>query len=313
MKPTSIIFLVLSIILIITGYVSCEIAEGMAQTEGVSLYSDEVDEAGNRVNTIHFNSNEYDRIEVNITKAKVYLCVGDEEKVVLKNYTEGSFTGSASGVSYIITDNQSAIDMITSGNFNLSFSGIRHYWHDRDILSREKEVYIYTTEQTAVNAIDIVLGEGTLTIDKYKAPFDVMAQVDAGEVHIKESEAAAFNITGSNCSLYADASTAQRFHADIKNGNITLKNTEASSLAKLNIAESGDVNVELGGLESEYIITAYASKNVTINGSNKGTQYPPEKTEGEEAEGSTGAEESTGTKTLDIHVTSGSVNIKTKK
>ncbi len=315
MKPASIIFLVLSIILIITGYVSCEMAKGMAQTEGISLYNDSVDDDGNRVNTIHFNSNEYDRIEVNITKAKVYLMIGDEEKVVLKNYTEGSFTGSASGVSYIITDNQSALDMITSGNFNLSFSGIRHYWHDRDILSREKEVYIYTTEATAVNGIDIVLGEGTLTIDKYKAAFDVMAEVNSGEVLIRGSEAAAFNITGADCKLMAEDSSAARFHADIKNGSVNLKNTEASALTKLNIAEIGDVKVELGGLESEYIITAYASKNVTINGSNKGTQYPPEKTEGEGEgqEGAEGTEESTGTKTLDIHVTSGTVSIKTKK
>ncbi len=310
MKPTSIIFLVLSIILIITGYISCEMAKGMAETEGISLYNDSTDEDGNRVNTIHFNSNEYDRIEVNITEAKVYLLVGDEEKVVLKNFTEGSFTGSASGVSYIITDNQSAIDMITSGNFNLSFSGIRHYWHDRDILSREKEVYIYTTAQTAVNAIDIVLGNGTLTVDGYKAGYDVMAEVKNGEAIIKNSEALAFNITGENCKLTAETNTAERFHATLKNGSINLKNTESSALTKLNIEESGEVKIELSGKESEYNFIAYASKNVTINGSDKGTQYPPETADGENKENS---EANTATKTVEIHVTSGSVNIKTKK
>ncbi len=309
MKPASIIFLVLSVILIITGYVSCEMAETMAKSEGVSLYNESVDEAGNRVNTLYFNSNEYDRVEVNITEANVYLCIGDEEKVVLKNYIEGSFTGSESGVSYIITDNQSAIDMITSGNFNLSFGGIRHYWHDREILSRQKEVYIYTTEQTVLNGIDIVLGNGTLTIDKYKAAFDVMADVAEGKVILKDSEANAFNVTGTNTVIEAEGCTAPSFHTDIKNGNVTLKNVE-SSLSKIKIQESGDVKAELLGPESDYIITAYASKNVTINGKNKGTQYPPENEEGESSETS---EESTGTKTLDIHVTSGTVNIKTKK
>ncbi len=311
MKPASIIFLVLSVILIITGYVSCEMAKGMAESEGISLYNDNTDAEGNRVNTLYYNSNEYDRIEVNITKAKVYLCIGEEEKVVLKNYTEGSFTGSASGVSYIITDNQSAIDMITSGNFNLSFGGIRHYWHDRDILSREKEVYIYTTAQTAVNAIDIVLGEGTLTIDKYKVAYDVMADVGSGEVILRDSEAAAFNVSGKSCNLSVEGCKAASFHSDITTGNITLKNTDAS-LSKIKILDSGEVKCELPFPESEYIITAYASKNVTINGANKGTQYPPEKTEGEESEDES-AEEVTGTKTLDIYVTSGSVNIKTKK
>ena len=58
-------------------------------------------------------------------------------------------------------------------------------------------------------------------------------------------------------------------------------------------------------------ITAYASKSVTINGKNKGTQYPVEDG-GENAEENDEAQESTGTKTLDINVTSGTVNIKTK-
>ena len=196
--------------------------------------------------------------------------------------------------------------MITSGNFNLAFSGIRHYWHDRDILSREKEVYVYTTAQTAVNGIDIVIGKGSLIVEDYTAGFDVMAEVGTGNVTIKNSSAAAFNITGDDVVLDVEKSATQRFHADITKGRIEIKDTEATSLAKLNIKESGDVKIDLPGDESEYIITAYASKNVTINGSNKGTQYPPESGEGQEIE------ESTGTKTLDINVTSGTVSIKTK-
>lgn len=310
MKPTSIIFLVLSIILIITGYVSCEVATGMAETEGISLYNEETDEDGNRINTMYFNSNEYDRIEVNLTEASVFLCIGDEEKVVLKNYTEGSISGMESGVSYIISDNASAFEMITSGSFNFSFMGLRHYWHDRDILSRGKEVYIYTTAETLLNGIDIVLGDGTVNIDKYTATFDVMADVKKGNVVIKDSSATAFNITGTDCDLTAENSSAQRFHATVTNGKLSLKNTDVSSLTQLNVKTAGEVKVELAGELSEYIITAYASKDVTINGENKGTQYPPQTSDGEE--GSSDSGEVTGTKTLDISVTSGTVSIKTK-
>ncbi len=306
MKPTSIIYLVLSVILIATGYISMEMAETLAANEGTSLYSDVTDEDGNRLSTVYFNSNEYDKIEINVTDATVYLCVGDEEKVVFKNYTEGSYTGMESGVSFLISDSMSAIDMITSGNFNLTFAGLRHYWHDRDILSRDKEVYVYTTPATVLNGIDIKLAKGNIVIDKYTASFDVMAQVGVGNIDVKDSSAVAFNITGDNCVLTAENSSAPRFHADITSGKINLKSTDISSLTHLNVKETGDVSVELDGALSDYIITAYASKNVTLNGKNVGTQYPPE---GEASDSTT---ENTGTKTLDVNVVSGTVTVKTK-
>ncbi len=307
MKPTSIIYLVLSLILIATGYVSMEMAQTLAQTEGTSLFSDVTDEDGNRISTVYFNSAEYDKIEVNISNATVYLCVGDEEKVVFKNYTEGSYTGMESGVAYVISDNMSAIDMITSGNFNLSFKGLRHYWHDRDILSREKEVYVYTTSNTDLNSIDLRLLEGTINISDYKASFDVMGYVEKGEINLTGSQANSFNFTGESCILNAQTSSAPRFHTDITGGKITMQSCEIAALTQLNIKETGEVSVELSGAGAEYNITAYASKSVTYNGKNVGTQYPPE---GDALVGD--GTDNTGTKTLDINVVSGTVNIKTK-
>ena len=306
MKPTSIIYLVLSIILIATGYVSMEMAQTLAESEGISLYSDVTDDDGNRISTVYFNSLEHDRIEVNISDSTVYLCVGDEEKVVFKNYTEGSYTAMKSGVSYIISDNMSAIDMITSGNFNLTFKGLRHYLHDRDILSRKKEVYIYTTENTQLNSIDIKLANGTVNIADYKASFDVMAYVGTGNINVISAEANSFNITGDNTILACEEVKAPRFHSDLKNGKISMKNCDVALLTQLNIKESGEVNLQLAGAEEGYNVTAYASKSVTFNGKNVGTSYPPESDSAE------GGSQNTGTKTIDIKVVSGTVSIKTK-
>ena len=304
MKPTSIIYLILSVILIATGYVSMEMAETLAESEGVSLYSDVTDEDGNRVSTMYYNSTEYDRVEINLSDATVYLCVGDEEKVVFKNYTEGSYTGMESGVSYIISDNKSAIDMITTGNFNLTFSGLRHYWHDRDILSRPKEVYVYTTENTQLNAIDIKIAQGKLTVENYKATFDVMATVTTGSVSLISSEANSFNVMGDNTIVEATGLSAPRFHTDVKSGKISMSECNIEMLTKLNIKGTGDVSLNLPLAASEYNVTAYASKSVSFNGKNVGTQYPP----ASEQDGTADV----GSKTIDINVVSGTVSIKTK-
>ena len=304
MKPTSIIYLILSIILIATGYVSMEMAGTLAESEGVSLYSDVTDEDGNRISTMYYNSTEYDRVEINLSDATVYLCVGDEEKVVFKNYTEGSYTGMESGVSYIISDTMSAIDMITTGNFNLTFSGLRHYWHDRDILSRPKEVYVYTTENTQLNAIDIKIAQGKLTVENYKAAFDVMATVTSGNVSLISSEANSFNVPGDSTIVEAKGVSAPRFHTDVKSGKISMSECNIEMLTKLNIKETGDVSLDLPLASSEYNVTAYASKSVSFNGKNVGTQYPP----ASEQEGSADV----GSKTVDVNVVSGTVSIKTK-
>lgn len=316
MKPTSIIFLVLSVILIATGYISMQMAVTLAENENIALYSDDLDEDGNRLGTVYYNSLEHDKIEISVSDATVYLRQGDEEKVVFKNYTEGSYTAIKSGVSYIISDNLSAIDMITSGKFNLTFKGLRHYWHDREILSRPKEVWVYTTDNTVLTAIDVKLGSGTVNIKDYEVAFDVMASVESGKIEASACEASSFNFSGESATVNADKLTAPRFHSDIKNGKIIMKNCDIESLTQLKVKEEGEVSVELGGEASEYNIVAYASKSVTINGKNVGTQYPPEKTDGENADGGdkdTNTEEiNTGTKTLDINVLSGTVNIKTK-
>ena len=312
MKPTSIIFLVLSVILIATGYVSMQMAVTLAENENIALYSDELDADGNRIGTVYYNSLEHDKIEVSVSDATVYLRQGDEEKVVFKNYTEGSYTAIKSGVSYVISDNLSAIDMITSGKFNLTFKGLRHYWHDREILSRPKEVWVYTTENTVLTAIDLKLASGTVNIKDYKVNFDIMSTVESGKIEASTCEAASFNFAGESCTVNAEKLIAPRFHSDIESGKIVMKNCDIASLTQLKVKEEGEVSVELGGEASEYNIVAYASKSVSINGKNVGTQYPPEKEETEGAETTDDAVTNTGSKTIDINVLSGTVSIKTK-
>lgn len=324
MKPTSIIYLILSIILIATGYVGMETAKTVAENEGTSLYSDVTDEDGNRINTITYSSQDYDRVEINITKATVHLCVGSEEKIVLKNYTEGSFTGSENGVSYVISDNMSAIDMITSGTFNLSFKGLRHYWHDRDILNRDKEVYIYTTPYTDLNGIDVIVGEGDIYIEDYEAKFDVMAHSNAGSVTVKDSSAPAFNITGTRCQVTASGVSTQSFHSTVSHGNIDIKDSDITSVIMLNIKESGNAALSLPRPESEYIITGEALRGVTINGKSFGSHYPMKDvpSDGNDTDGSDtqvnipifGTDtESTGTISVKITAASGTATITTNE
>ena len=309
MKPTSIIFLVLSLILIVTGYISMEMATTLAENDGTGLYADDtLDEDGNRLSTVLFNSNDYDKIEINVSDATVYLLRGDEEKVVFKNYTEGSHTEIKSGVSYVISDNLSAIDMITSGKFNLTFKGLRHYWHDREILSRPKEVFVYTTENTALNSVEIRLGKGTVKIVDYEAAFDVMAYVTDGVVEATGSKATSFNLSGSKCTINAGELIADRFHSDVDNGKVNMRNCDISTLTKIKIKETGEVEVGVDESMSEYNIVAYASKKVYINGKDMGTQYPSENTETPDAGDTSGV-----SRTLDINVASGTVAIMTNK
>ena len=84
-----------------------------------------------------------------------------------------------------------------------------------------------------------------------------------------------------------------------------MRDCEIDQLTQLNVKESGDVTLELPLAASEYNVTAYASKSVTFNGKNVGTQYPPASAEGDTTQ-------NTGNKTVDINVVSGTVSIKTK-
>ena len=80
MKPTSIIFLLISLIIILVGWLVCNSAEAKAAEEDIQLFDTVISEDNEAVTEIPFGSDEiYNKIELVADDANVYIYGGFSE------------------------------------------------------------------------------------------------------------------------------------------------------------------------------------------------------------------------------------------
>ena len=80
MKPTSIIFLVVSVLLIIGGVIACTVAKDIAVTDGYTLFHDA--EGGGTYVRHDFKSSDVNKIELVVTDAEIHIYGGAEESYI---------------------------------------------------------------------------------------------------------------------------------------------------------------------------------------------------------------------------------------
>ena len=74
MKPTSIIFLVVSVLLIVGGIITCAIAKDIAITDGYTLFNDA--EGGGTYVRHDFQASGIMKVEMNVTDAEINIYGG---------------------------------------------------------------------------------------------------------------------------------------------------------------------------------------------------------------------------------------------
>ena len=85
MKPVSVVFLIISVILIILGILTCSFAMMQARVQGVQLY-DTKNSDGEIENIFDFSSEEIGKIEINVADADVkIICGADNNKIEIRN------------------------------------------------------------------------------------------------------------------------------------------------------------------------------------------------------------------------------------
>ncbi|MBQ4349683.1 MAG: hypothetical protein II768_00325, partial [Clostridia bacterium] len=100
MKPTSIISLIVAVLLVIVGLVTCFIAQNMAQSNGEQLFADHVD--GNTSISEEINLDNLERISVVFSSGRINIygnCdtpgadhYSDVSKIELINFKENYYT-----------------------------------------------------------------------------------------------------------------------------------------------------------------------------------------------------------------------------
>ncbi|MCQ2432279.1 MAG: DUF4097 domain-containing protein [Clostridia bacterium] len=238
MKPSSIIFLIVSVAVIVAGLVLCTAGINMAREQDIALFeTDVIVEDGDVVRTEVFDT-EITKVKMNLTDVSVTVKPSKtgETYLELRNFRLGTFDASVQNKILIIDNSTSLFSLmhIAEGSFN--FRGLRHYLTDKTSTNTEKSVCLYLAPETELKSLDITASSGYMNIEGFTTNTDYNVSVVNGSVRLADLQ------TRSNTSISTD------------NGYVVY-----------NSVRSNKVNVVIGnGGFDGYFIMVPSESNITV-------------------------------------------------
>ncbi len=156
MKPTSIIFLIVSVVLIVGGMITCTVARNIAVTDNYYLFSGSKNNEPFR--NVDFSEQETTKIDLVLDNAEIRIIGGSEKSYIeLYNFRDGFYNLSTAG-KIITFDEILNLKSFFDLSKGLSFGGIRYL-----LLSEKPEgtprINIYLNE-TATDNLKMIQIEG---------------------------------------------------------------------------------------------------------------------------------------------------------
>ncbi len=244
MKPVSVVFLIISVILIILGILTCSFAMMQARVQGVQLY-DTKNSDGEIENIFDFSSEEIGKIEINVADADVkIICGADNNKIEIRNFSSTGYVCQVENKALVMETGLNILSLTDLAQGEIRFKGFRYYVNElfgSDVIGR-KSVNLYISDTYDIKVIDVKTTNGDITIEGSEFDADITLQVNNGNINA------------------SDVRTDSSFDASVtSSGDITLSNVVC---AMSDVAcESGSVKGDLTADE----ISVVAEKDVKLS------------------------------------------------
>lgn len=263
MKKSNIIFLIVAVVLIITGIIFCVIGNAKSISEGSQLFRQKKDSEGNLIETIDLSEEVLNKINIKIPETQINV-YGNSTKsyVEIVNFNAIDYSAYINNRALTIeNDLVSAIINRVSGG-DIGYNGLRDYFRITNS-NKKKEINIYLTSTDNVKIFDFTIENGNINFDSISTISDYNIILNQGNVTYK-------NIT-----------EISKINAKIKSGNVELN----SLFANVGVIEIGSGDLTLSSpkdMTYSYDLTVEMGEITIGNESYKGSH----KHESEECDGS---------------------------
>ncbi len=182
MKPTSIIFLIVSVVLIAAGVITAGLAKDLAETEGVAL-SQKADE--DMVFVYDYSKDGISTIKLDLKEAEVNI-IGEAETsyIELINFPRGSYEFSSSRPSLNIINNWDGFSLSGVASFVSDINGLSGVIDYFNAVGSQKIVNIYLSPESEVDAVACNLAKGVVCMEKCNMSRDYIINIEDGEHYI---------------------------------------------------------------------------------------------------------------------------------
>ncbi len=176
MKPASIISLIVAVVISVAGLVTCIVAQNMAESAGVDLFSEIKTDSSNTLSH-DFSADDINKIQLIFDEAEVSV-IGNSESSYIEfiNFKDNyySLTSTSSLISFDETPDITSMLMFWENGF--SFKGVRYILNfNKDNAPKgKKEIRIYIAADKNVKQIDIQATTCTVNISNMTTSTDYL-------------------------------------------------------------------------------------------------------------------------------------------
>ncbi len=282
MRPASIISLVIAVLLIVVGLVSCFIAQNMAKANGEFLFSE--DRGSDLVTTVDLTDSETSKIELIASKVQINI-YGRQDKSYIEfvNFKENYYSLSNANRVLSFDEIPDIKSMLKFWENGFSFKGMRYIFNFNNTVdeSKDKVINVYLSNDKEIKIFDIKSNDLVLNISNMTTGTDYNittqnAVIDGNVVRTSST----FNINSSESDSPAEKvdlklSTAliQYININAKELNLNADKFRCAGNAVIK-SESGAISLgtisQLDGLTLDLVST---SGKITLDGSEVMSPY----------------------------------------
>lgn len=224
MKPASIISLIVAVLIVVGGIITCNVAQKMADESGQSIFS-ELESGENNTRVFEFGDAKINKIQLDIDEAEITVVGGCEKSYIeFINFKDNyySLTSTSSLVSFDETPDITA--MLTFWESGFSFKGIRYMLNvnkDDTDHAAKKEIKVYLAGDSTIKQIEINASTCTINVSNISTDTDYFVTAD--------------NITINSKNLMTSSALNINVGKDIPAANNVIINSELDYITNMNI------------------------------------------------------------------------------
>ena len=274
MKPASIIFLILAVLLVGGGFGAMRIAENLAAGEGIELISESDEDTGDYIFTYDYSEDSIDKIVVNVRSADIHIIGGAQKSYIeLINFPDGMYEFQCSNRIMQISNNSDISSLNTIMSLAMNFKGVRGIINYYNVMGRDMAVNIYIQDELPVKILDCTTVEGNILAENTNSQTDYNIKIGTGSFNASEvATTSTISVEVGQGEVILTDCSAINFKASVDDGDVTLITSDMNKItAEL---ENGDF-VYGYRRDIQYVKCDLfcGVGSVTIDGDNKGGYY----------------------------------------
>lgn len=247
MKITSVIFLIVSLVLVFGGFFICKYARGLAPND--TAIDGETIKDGVIENEIEFSDENISRVSLDLVDCTVTIHGGAKTSYAkLTNFEPNKYIGSVSKKSLTISNNISITDYLNLNGSGATFAGV---WRTlRSVFladdNTESELDIYISDEEEIKQISMNLSNVTLRLINVSQECDISVTTSKSTVEINGVNPSSIKFEGSESDISLLTLNTPKASFELESGTI---NTRKISLTSATF-DLGEVDVNL--LETDF-------------------------------------------------------------